>query len=64
MSTGAKALGVAMGGIASSSQAAVSSTITATAVLTQVATQSAANTLLLNQLRQDLIAAGIIKGSA
>ena len=64
MSTDPKALGVAMGDIASSSQAAVSATITSTAVLTQVATQASANTTLLNQIRQDLIAAGIIKGSA
>lgn len=64
MSTDPKTLGVAVGDIASASQAAVTATITTTAVLTQVATQASANTTLLNQLRKDLVSAGVIKGSA
>ena len=63
MSGPTKAIGVAMGGISSASQAAVTSTITSTAVLTQVAATASASVTLLNQIRQDLIAAGIIVGS-
>jgi len=49
---------------ASASQAAVTATITATAVLTQVATQASANTVLLNQIRSELVTLGLLKGSA
>lgn len=48
---------------ASSSQAAVTA-ITTTHSTTTIAAVVAANTVLLNQIRTDLIAAGIIKGSA
>ena len=47
----------------SSSQAAVTA-ITTTHSTTTIAAVVAANTVLLNQIRTDLIAAGIIKGSA
>ena len=64
MSTGPKALGVAMGGIASASQAAVSATTTTTATTTALETDLDAVRVLVNQLRQDLVSAGIITGSA
>lgn len=64
MSTATKALGVALGGIASSSQAAVTGTTTATATTTALAADVVLLTTLANQLRSDLIKAGIIKGSA
>jgi len=47
----------------SASQAAVTATITTTAVLTQAATQAAANTVLLNQIRSELVTLGLITGS-
>ena len=49
---------------ASASQAAVTATITSTAVLTQVATQASANTVLLNQIRSELVTLGLLKGEA
>lgn len=64
MSGDAKTLGVAVGAINSASQAAVTSTITATAVLTQVAVTASAAVVLLNEIRQDLVKAGIITGAA
>lgn len=62
MSTDPKALGVAMGGIASASQAAVTATTTTTtttATTTALETDLDAVRVLVNQLRQDLVSAGL-----
>lgn len=48
----------------SASQAAVATSITTTATTTNLATQCAANSVLVNQLRAELVELGIIKGSA
>jgi len=49
---------------ASASQAAVTTSVTATATTTALATDVAALIVLANQLRSDLVSAGIIKGEA
>lgn len=48
----------------SSNQGAVTTSVTTTATTTNLATTVAAMLTLLNQLRSDLVTAGIIKGSA
>lgn len=64
MSTNPKALGVAMGGIASSSQAAVTTSVTTTRTTANLDATCDDIIVLVNQIRQDLISAGIITGSA
>lgn len=49
---------------ASSNQAAVTTSVTTTATTTNLASTAADIVTLINQLRTDLINAGIIKGSA
>ena len=49
---------------ASSSQAAVTTGVTTTATTTNIASTVASLVTLVNQIRTDLVAAGIIKGSA
>lgn len=64
MSGPTKTIGVALGGISSASQAACAATTTTTATTTALQTDLDAVRVLVNQLRQDLIAAGIITGAA
>ena len=64
MSTSPKTLGVAVGTIASASQAVVASASTTSATTTELQTDMNAVIVLVNQLRKDLISAGIITGAA
>jgi hypothetical protein len=48
----------------SSNQAAVTTSITTTATTTNIETTVASLIVLVNQIRSDLVTAGVIKGSA
>lgn len=63
MASDAKPIGVAYGEVSGSDQAAVTGTVTTTATTGALATDVAALTTLLNEIRQALINAKVIQGS-
>lgn len=64
MASSAKPIGVAYGEVSGSDQAAVTGTVTTTATTATLAADVVSLTTLLNEIRQALVNAKIIKGSA
>lgn len=64
MASDAKTIGVALGEVSGSNQAAVTGTVTTTATTATLAADVVSLTTLLNEIRLALINANIIKGSA